>query len=305
MNPCSMHRLSIAAAIAWLAAPLGAQGAPSPLSGWSALLGCWSTSSAGSVGPTVCIVPTDSAQRVEFLTIAADSITARTMIDASGAARPIHRGPCAGFEAARWSADAQRLYTRAEYRCRRGPVQQSDAIISLTQADAFSHIERSITSDTAPTRVVNFLARSDSGAIPAEVRQRLARVAPPTRSQVPPGEVVPVDDSAIVDALMHLDARVVDAWLVDRGQRATLPIEAVAALRLAAVERVQSIWPRHARFVVDRLGMASVRTASRALPVSQGDDIGLRFEPLNSRTNYHAFGGTSLSNAAAVSFGKP
>ena len=289
-----------------MAAPLRAQEAQAAASGWTALLGCWSTSSAGAVGPTVCVVPTDSTHRGEFLTLDADSIVGRVTIDASGSPRPFRRGTCAGFEAAWWSADAERLYTRAEYRCHRGAVQRSDAMLSLSQSDAFSHIERATTSDTAPVHVVNFIARTDIDSMPAEVRQRLARVDPPAAAPWPTGTMLRASRSAIVDAVTNVDSVVVQAWLQDRGQSATLPVLSVAESRAATVERQQSIWPRYARLHMNRKGMATVASLSSRQPVSQAD-IGFTTESANTRdwNPNLCGGGSSLSPAGTLPFGRP
>ncbi|MES3036046.1 MAG: hypothetical protein V4813_18725 [Gemmatimonadota bacterium] len=302
----SIRHLSAAATMLAIGAPLSAQPAPAPASGWNALLGCWSTSSAGAVGPTVCVVPTDSAHRAEFLTVDADSVVARVMVDASGTPRPFRRGACAGFEAAWWSTDAERLYTRAEYRCHRGVVQRSDAMLSRSQADAFSHIERATTSDSAPARVVNFIARTDVDSMPAEVRLRLAQVDAAATSSWPTGTMLRASRSAIVDAMTNVDPVVVQAWLRDRGQGATLPVLSAAQVQSAAAERQQSIWPRYARLHVDRKGMATVASLSSRLPVSQAD-TGIPFESPNPRDwNPNFFGGgSSLSPAGALPFGRP
>lgn len=105
-----------------LAAPLVAQTDSTPRSSWDVYQGCWSTSSAGAIGPMVCVVPDSTPTRAEVLSVVRDSVVSRLVIDADGKLRAFARGGCNGFERAHWSPDGQRLYMRAEYRCGRDRV---------------------------------------------------------------------------------------------------------------------------------------------------------------------------------------
>ena len=226
--------LASASAIAHHAA--GAQQSlPARDAGWSVFLGCWSTSSRGAVGPMVCVVPADSASRVEFMTVDGDSVISRTVVDASGIPRALRRGTCVGWESSRWSRDSTRLFQHADYRCADGTTQASDAILSMTHADAFTRVERSIVTDTTPPTVVNFIVQLDTTLFPLEVRQRLQRYRRLAESDAALAVVDDVHLSDVIETAMELDSRVVEAWLADRGQRTDLTAADMRVLRTAAL----------------------------------------------------------------------
>jgi hypothetical protein len=191
---------------------------------WTPFLGCWSSSSAGAIGPMVCVVPTDSIDRVEFLTVAGDSIIGRTEVDASGRIFPYRRGACHGYERGRWSDDSARVFIKADYTCDKGPDQQSDAIIDLTRSDAFTYIEGDVGKSAGPARVINFIVQLDTLVFPAEVKRRLPayRTLAFDASELEQAE--PVKVSTMVDATSELSSGVVSAWLENRGESAVFLI---------------------------------------------------------------------------------
>src|SRR3954469_3132524 len=73
--------------------------------GWSAFVGCWTPVGAdGSRNvaantPKVCVIP-NGANAVDLLTIANDSVTSRTTVDASGSKRDVTKQGCSGWEKA-------------------------------------------------------------------------------------------------------------------------------------------------------------------------------------------------------------
>ena len=211
---------------------------------WSPFIGCWSTSSGGAVGPMVCVVPSDSQQRVEFLTVADDSIVARTVVDASGRTRQFAHGTCATAESARWSDDGRRLFMHAETRCAGGHVARSDAIIARSRSDAFSHIETITSSRTASPRVVNFIVQLDSTVFPAEVKRRLPYYRPLALEETELTSLDTVVSSAIVEAASEVDPSVVEAWLADRGQRSDFDLRTLRTIQAAALGRER---PRNLR----------------------------------------------------------
>jgi hypothetical protein len=216
---------------------LGAQQATAAIARqnpWQPFHGCWSTSSAGVIGPMVCVVPTETPTGAEFMTVDGDSIVARTIVDASGRSRAHVRGDCAGWEDAQWSSDQQRLYMHASYRCSKGVMQRSDAIVSMTHADAFTQVERTTTAAGSPARVVNFIVQLDTTAYPVEVRRRLGSYRPLTRDAADLESMRAVSVSDVIEAATSLDPAVVEAWLDDRGERPELSSTELRVLRVAA-----------------------------------------------------------------------
>ncbi len=237
------HLLSSAlVATVIVAAPVIGQTAPPGQTApthWSPFLGCWSTSSSGVIGPMVCVVPTDSADQVEFLTVSGDSVVSRSQIDASGVEKFYSRNGCLGIERGRWSADGRRLLMHADYACEKGVDRKSDALIDFTRSDAFSYVETDLKSYRKPSRVVNFIVQLDTTLFPAEVRRRLPAYRPLSFEAAELEQETGLSTPAVIDALAELDRALVQTWLTERGASGML---AAAPLTVFTPQEIQ--WRR-------------------------------------------------------------
>lgn len=302
-----MQRRVIAGVVAGLAvvcvAPLGAQSAPTAgvVTSWSPYLGCWSTSSNGSIGPMVCVVPTDDRARVEFMTVDGDSVVARTFVDASGKRVNALRPGCTGWETGKWSGDGQRLLMHAEFRCKDSQVQRSDAILSLSHADAFTHVERNLTRADAPVRVVNFMVQLDTTVFPAEVRRRLPHLRPLALETTELETLAEISPASVVEAASELDPTVVETWLADRGEVSPQTATMVRVVRSAALGRelpqpaVQS--RTRVEMALNRFG--SVQAFGRNT-VYLTADHGIRADPVGGVWTYWNFNGYNPSQTIGV-----
>ena len=223
--------------LALLTAPLAAQTDSTPRSPWSFYYGCWSTSSAGAIGPMVCVVPTDSAQRVEFLTLDGDSVMARTSVDASGGLYAYRRGNCRGFERGRWSNDSTRVFIKSDYTCANGGSLTSDALIDRTRSDAFTVIEGDVGTSNRQARVTNFIVQLDTTVFPAEVKRRLQGFRPLQHDVTELERSEPVDIASMVEGANALSSVVLDAWLANRGESPVFAIADRKQQRASARER--------------------------------------------------------------------
>lgn len=206
----------------------------------------------------VCVVPTASVDRVEFMTVEGDSVVGRAMVDASGTRLPVSRPGCTGWERGRWSADGRRLLMNAEYRCGDAPVQRSDAIIAPTHFDAFTHIERTTSGDRGVALRVHFIVQLDTTTFPREVRQRMTHLRPLSVELETLEAPVLASPSAIVEAAAALDGEVVEAWLDETGQRNADMASAVRILHVAArggeLPRAAGAPGRHVEAQMTRFG---------------------------------------------------
>ncbi len=291
-----------ALAIGAAAAPLIAQPAAAttdPSQPWAPYLGCWSTSSSGVIGRMVCVVPTEARAEVEFLTVDGDSVVARTMVDGSGMPRAIERGECVGWEDARWSQDRRHLFMHADYKCTKGKPVRSDAVLSMTRSDAFTHVERVTSSDSATAKVVNFIVQLDTTLFPAEVRRRLtsyrALASVEGELEAAPPALTPSD---VMEAAMMLDPAVLQAWLADRGEATDMTAKELRVLRVAS-EGAFRITPTNGRWVRSedyRSGRSVYRWRSLSFqPSFSTAALDWGIEPYNGR----------LITPAMVNFGVP
>lgn len=241
-------------AFALLTAPIGAQQSiPGAVTSWTPYLGCWSTSSAGSIGPMVCVVPTSAPGRVEFMTVNGDAVVGRTFVDASGGRVPASRPGCTGWESGRWTADGKRLLMNAEYRCGDSPVQRSDAILAPTHPDAFAYIERNTVARGEVPQHITFMVQLDTTTFPREVRARMPHLRPISADMSALEAVEVLSAASIAEASMALDPAVVEAWLDETGQATPETATLVRTLRVAALGGELPRLNMRANFVTERL----------------------------------------------------
>ena len=203
---------------------------------WRAYLGCWASATPSrSVGPMVCVVPTASAQTVEFVTVDGDSIVSTVPLTASGARVERKVSGCSGWESARWSIDERRLYTEAEFTCADGSKQAQQSMISMRYADTFSRIEVIKSGRGSLSRVVHFTLQLDQQLHPASIASRL-----PSPQELPSFNArleaaAEVSSADIVDASKALPSSIVEAWIADRGQKFEFGVSDLRAMRGAGV----------------------------------------------------------------------
>ena len=263
---------------------------------WTPFLGCWSSSSSGMVGPMVCVVPTESPSRAEFLTVSDDSVVSRAIVDASGIPIAQSRNGCVGWETSRWSKDSTHLFSRADYRCADGHMLRADEILSMTHADAFSLVVRSVTDDSTPARVVNFIVQLDTTLFPPEVRQRLTSYRTLAESDAELETIARVPLSDQMEAAMEIDGGVIDAWLADRGQRSDL-----TARELRSLHTVARVANSERRFVDRALAQAALESKGRPL-------VRIRRYALGNQSLYNGsslFGNGRVVTPVMVNFSYP
>ena len=236
MRHVILRHVALAAAVTTAAVPLFAQQSDSITIGehWRAYLGCWSSSSAGVIGPMMCIVPTDTAEKVEMLVVVKDSVMSRVPVAASEVRVPLMRDGCTGWETARWSGDEHRLYTRGEFTCDGGAPQKSSGIYALTQEDAFSRIEGVTTKSGVRVRVVNHIRVGPAG-VPLDVARLLLRANALPTLATRADAASPITFKDVSAALKEVDREVVEGWIADRGQRFALAPKSLRQLRADGV----------------------------------------------------------------------
>ncbi|MES3036048.1 MAG: hypothetical protein V4813_18735 [Gemmatimonadota bacterium] len=201
---------------------------------WRAFLGCWQSWGAGSMGPVVCLVPTESAERIEMVSLVNDSIVSRSPIITSGERTPVTRDGCTGWESGRWSADERRFFTRAEFTCDGGATQTASGIFAMTHSDAFSRIEGVKTKGATRVRAINF-SWIDTVAVPSAIASRLPRfdAVPAVGARIEAAAALTIAD--VVEATKQVDGDVAEAWLAERGQQFDVAAKDLRALRDAGV----------------------------------------------------------------------
>lgn len=254
---------------------------------WQGLLGCWQPVTATSAdtysawmeqrardaeAPRLCIVPTANTQAVEFVTVAGGKVTTRDTIDAGNAHLARKRDNCDGWAGAAWSMDGRRVYLTSQYSCDGSVSRSSSGMLAMSSDGQLMQIDEIASGGTKSVRV----ARYRSVAAPEGITLDSALV--PRADAIPVTAVRASMSGAltgadIVDAVKNVDQLVVEAWLVERGDRFVVDAKRLAALADAGVPgritdlMVALAYPRV--FALDQ----STRVASMATPVGSGRTV--------------------------------
>jgi hypothetical protein len=229
---------SVALAMALVAVTsAGAQGAGPK---WQAWVGCWTSAGVGEsygssqfAAPIVCVVPTSNTDVVEVATIADGKVAKRDTIDASGIAKAIDNKDCLGSQVARWSADERRVYLTSATTCF-GMKNTVSSILAMSEKGEWLDVRGVTANEGENVRVARYRDIGLPSSVPAEITDLLrGRNGGISGARVAAG--AKVGTTAVAEASKAVDASVVEAWLLERGQRFALNANALVALADAGI----------------------------------------------------------------------
>lgn len=203
------------AAVALASAPVGAQQAVEPWHPWAAFFGCWAPVDESTLTLT-CVLPVEGAVfEARHVTVIGGNIVRGITLRADGARREVEENGCDVWEAAAFSDDAARVYTRGSARCGTNPEQVNSGVLSITPEGHFLMVAAVRVGEqySISTQRLGLLRAEE---VPAAVQPRLVGVM-----RMAHGARVlaarPVDLASVEDALRSADARVVEAWMAQTG----------------------------------------------------------------------------------------
>ena len=227
-----IHTLLVAAALLGMGATPALGQNTTVDSRWLAYLGCWEpTQSAKS---QVCVVPVAGTPDVELITIVKGEVAARERITANGERQATSHDSCTGWQTVEWSVRGQRLYVRSGDTCPSGENTGTGVIAMTGDGDGWLYIQGMTQNGQEGVSVQRYReARSDvllpddiKAAVPANVSARMqARAA----------AAVALSTDDVIEATRHVDAPVIQAWLVGRGEGFVLDAKRLVALADAHV----------------------------------------------------------------------
>ena len=208
---------------------------------WLPWIGCWMPTTATSeiasslsVTQRVCVMPSDSGTGVEVVGVVDGAVISRVHVDASGEQRPVSREGCEGWETARWSRSAGRVYLRSEVTCAGGVKRVSSGVIAIASPSDWVDVEVVSVNDQKATRVIRYRSAPDSTAVDRQIaaavgEQEMARRSARMAAAALPG----IAD--VIEASRELDAAVVEAWLLQRMPRFAVDVRELRQLAGARV----------------------------------------------------------------------
>ncbi|MEP6999848.1 MAG: hypothetical protein ABI969_05185 [bacterium] len=194
---------------------------------WQAWLGCWTSAPLGQsygsaqfAAPVVCIVPTSNSDVVAVATIADGKVIKRDSIDASGRDKAVATKDCEGTQVARWSADDRRVYLSSTTSCG-GMRSKASSILAMTQSGEWLDVRGVSAGEGENVRVARYRDVGLPNSVPAEITDVLrGRSMSSQSARIAAG--ASIGTKAVTEATHSADVAVVEAWLMERGQRFAL-----------------------------------------------------------------------------------
>ena len=189
---------------------------------WTAWVGCWQpivrTQATTPSNALICIRPAGTAA-VEIVTVDSAKVIATDTIDASGARTPLSAQGCSGWRRGEWSGDGRRVYLRSELECSGGITRTSIGILAFSGSAEWVDVQHVRAGKSKGTRATRYSLVGSwlADAVPRELHAVLlsASGAGNMSRMLAASEIESAD---VVDATKHVDAPVVETWLVERGQ---------------------------------------------------------------------------------------
>jgi hypothetical protein len=223
----------LAAALATLALPAGAQSSGLKWKGW---LGCWTSAPAGTAieqSPIVCVTPTADANVVDMQVVANGKVLTRDRVDASGRTQTVEATSCNGTTHANWSADERRVFLKSAVSCE-GLPSETSAMLFISANGEWVDVRRVAAGGGTNTHVTRYRDVGAPSVVPAEISDMLvgrnmaiysARAA----------SSAPVGTGAVIEAARMMDSSVVEAWVIASEQSFELGPSALRQLADAGV----------------------------------------------------------------------
>lgn len=203
---------------------------------WLPWSGCWVEVDAPADAPMTCIVPENGA--ATLLTVTADGVTERQQLDGTGAEIAVDAGGCVGAEAAEFSPDGTRLYTRSRVSCDGGNERSTRGLMAMVSPDEWIRV-RAMTVGKGSASWVTRYRQAPSGRMAAA---GLTELAEATRQRGMAIETARMAASAaptvddIIEAHARTDAEAVRAWIAEHGTPIALDADGLIRMADAGVD---------------------------------------------------------------------
>jgi hypothetical protein len=190
---------------------------------WQAWLGCWEASTDAQAHPLIgsaqlpmmCVLPVAGASTVDVVNVVDGKVTQRQRVATTGQRVQGTKQSCNGWDSAEWSASGKRVYLRSEYTCPGDIKRATSGVIAIAPTGEWLDVEAVASGGNSGVRVARYREARNTASLPTEIMasldgMKMASGAARTAA------AASLTDAEIVEAAHHLDARVMQAWLVER-----------------------------------------------------------------------------------------
>jgi hypothetical protein len=206
---------------------------------WQPWLGCWEP--AGTVdglldSRMLCVLPVEGSSAVELATVDSGRVLVRERVVANGEQMKSEQSGCTGWKSAQWSPTGAQLYLESDFDCGNGIHRKASGIFAMAPGGVWLDVQGVSANDGTGSgvRVIHY---RPTGA-PDVLRDELARVAADrdlalgTARTAIAGDVTQQD---VIDASRAVQPGVVEAWLLERGQKFSVDSKQLVQLADAGV----------------------------------------------------------------------
>lgn len=197
---------------------------------WLPWLGCWEPAGSPVDDTMVCYRPLEDEAAVEMLTVSGGEISGHETLWATGELRDVSHEGCTGTERLRFSSDASRVYTRGDYACEGGTRRAVTGIMSLVAPTQWLDV-KSVTVDGEPVAWVQFYQVASTERTRAAGLEDIGAERAMAINSARMAASIRIGLSDVEEAAGEVDAKAVEAWVAERGQRFAL--EADDLVRMA------------------------------------------------------------------------
>ena len=215
----AMSTLAVTSLAIAFAMPAAAQNAQTE-GRWQAWLGCWTPAGTlirtigKSATSVVCVVPTSTASAVDVVTVSAGKIVDRTHVDTDGQPHALAKQGCTGWQSAKWSPSAHRVYLKSEVNCSGAPATHVSAVYAMAGSGEWIDVQGMRVDKNSGVRAVRYREAVDVGSLPEEITQKLEGRTMARRAAML-AVTEPLSLSDVAEASRELDPSVVSTWLIE------------------------------------------------------------------------------------------
>jgi len=215
----AMSTLAVTSLAIAFAMPAAAQNAQTD-GRWQAWLGCWTPAGTlirtigKSATSVVCVVPTSTASAVDVVTVSAGKIVDRTHVDTDGQPHALAKQGCTGWQSAKWSPSAHRVYLKSEVNCSGAPATHVSAVYAMAGSGEWIDVQGMRVDKNSGVHAVRYREAVDVGPLPEEITQKLEGRTMARRAAML-AVTEPLSLSDVAEASRELDPSVVSTWLIE------------------------------------------------------------------------------------------
>ncbi|HEX6964798.1 MAG TPA: hypothetical protein VF166_03290 [Gemmatimonadaceae bacterium] len=193
---------------------------------WQAWVGCWEpvgneplAADRATTAGEVCVMPSASASSgsaIDLASVDNGKILSRETIAPNGERQPVSEDGCTGWRSAVWSSEGRRVYLHSELSCAGGLKRTSNGVLAISPEGELLDVRGVSAGAGSGVRILRYREAAPAQTLPsvAALLQDRSLAVSTARTAAE----APVTAADVIEASKHLDAAVLQSWLVARNQ---------------------------------------------------------------------------------------